>query len=578
MKSGITYWALAAALLGLQGAVMLRSALQETQTYDEAIRLAAGYSHLKTGDYRINPEHPPLGKILAALPLLPLRPRVPRDDPSWMSRDPAEFGRAFLYKNQVPADTMLFRGRLVTMLLTLCLGAALAVWTRRHFGAAAGLLAVFLYALDPNVTAHGRYITDTVLVSLLSFLAVIAWGAWLRTGKKRDLLWAALALALGLVSGFAALSLAPIFAVLYLIRRWQQRQGFAWRRLAAAGLVLGAVGVAVIALAYAPETWRLTFGGRANSALQSSRTEGTTSPSAWLFRTAKRLGVPPYSYPMGLVSAAEHNHIGHPAYLLGQRSEKGGWWYYFPVAFAVKTPTAVLLLGLLGLLLAARRTLRPPLRLLYRRLREARFEWYLLTLPAAGYWLLWMRSNINIGLRHVLPVYAFLFVLIAVAVLEFWPPRMRRLLPVVLCCAISLQAYEWWRIYPHYLAFFNLPSGGPAHGPDYLADSNIDWGQDLKKLKVWHEAHGKPRLCLAYFGQADPAYYGLEAAEPWLPPTWDTERRARLDCIAAVSVTSLKDVYRPAGEFEWLRRMRPIDHVGYSIYIYDLRKPRPAGR
>jgi len=539
-RAGV-YGAAVAALLGWLAAAQITSALQETQTYDEAIHLAAGYGYLKTGEYRFNVEHPPLGKILAALPLLPLKPHVPLENPGWHGGDQRDFGRAFLYHNHVPADTMLFRARCVTMLVSLFLGVALAFWTRRHFGAGAGLLAMLLYAFDPNITAHGRYVTNDLLMCLFLFLATMAWGAYLVSGKRKDLLWAALALALGLVSKFSALFLVPLFVVLYLIRWWQQRTGFSWRRLAGAMLVVAGVSMAVISLSYWREVKRLTF-----------------------------------SYLVGLESAAQHDQVGHFSYLLGQRSETGGWWYYFPVAFAVKTPTAVLILAALSLLLGAGWLLRRPLRDLYRRLRQLRFEWYLLAVPAAGYFVLWMRSHINIGLRHILPVYPFLFVLAAAVVLRGWPQRWRKALPVVLCAVAALEVYESVRIYPHYLAFFNLPAGGPARGPDYLVDSNLDWGQDLKKLKVWHEAHGQPRLCLAYFGQADFTYYGLKVAHDWLPPTWELEERKSLNCIAAVSVTVLKDVYRFPGEFLWLQRMQPFGQVGYSIYLYDLRRQPPG--
>lgn len=529
MAKATIYWALVAVLLGVQGTVQVSTALQETQTYDEGIHLAAGYSYLKTGDYRINPEHPPLGKILAALPLLPLKPHVPLEDPSWNWGDQRDFGRAFLYRNHVPADTLLLRARLVTMLLTCCLGLALAVWTRRHFGAAAGLLAVFLYALDPNITAHGRYVTNDLLASLLVFLACAAWGACLASGKFRHLLGAALALGLALVSKFSALFLIPVFAVLYLIRCWQQRTRVSLRRLAVAGLVLGIVGTAVIGLSYARETKRLTFGGPSEFVPLTARIERETTFGQALYKTAEALRLPAYSYLVGLESAERHDRQGHFSYLVGQWSEKGGWWYYFPVAFAVKTPTAVLLLAGLSLVLALRRLLRPPLSALAGRLRQLRFEWYLLAVPAAAYFALSMRSNINLGVRHILPVYPFLFILAAAIVLRCWPQRLRRALPALLCAVAGLQAMESLRIYPHYLAFFNLPSGGPARGPDYLVDSNIDWGQDLKKLKTWWEAHGRPPLCLAYFGQAEPEYYGLRLAGDWIPPTWDQHHRDKLD-------------------------------------------------
>jgi hypothetical protein len=127
-------------------------------------------------------------------------------------------------------------------------------------------------------------------------------------------------------------------------------------------------------------------------------------------------------------------------------------------------------------------------------------------------------------------------------------------------------------VYPHYLAFFNTVAGGPGAGPRYAVDSNIDWGQDLKKLKHWMDARGTRKICLCYFGKALPTYYGVENAEP--PQAYEHEHWKQLDCFTAVSVTPLVGVYTPRERFERLRRMQPVAKIGYSIYVYDMRKDR----
>ena len=105
-----------------------------------------------------------------------------------------------------------------------------------------------------------------------------------------------------------------------------------------------------------------------------------------------------------------------------------------------------------------------------------------------------------------------------------------------------------------------------------MLDSNIDWGQDLKKLRAWLDAHENPPVCLGYFGMSYPKLYGMR--ENSLPATWEAEKLSKLDCIGAISVTVLHDVYTRPGEFAWLRQLKPIGNVGYSIYLYDLRKPK----
>src|SRR5713101_6905623 len=190
MKNRI-FWSLTLPLLAVMAAVQVITALEENQTFDEAVHMLAGYSYLETGDFRLNPEHPPLGKILNALPLLLfLKPELPTKDPRWPDGDLYDLGEAFLYRNRIPADRMLFASRLVTIALTLLLGAAIAVWTRRHFGAGPAVLATFLFCTDPNFIAHGRYVTTDLIAALFIFLSCVTWGRFLRTRRRRDLLLA----------------------------------------------------------------------------------------------------------------------------------------------------------------------------------------------------------------------------------------------------------------------------------------------------------------------------------------------------------------------------------------------------
>jgi len=291
----------------------------------------------------------------------------------------------------------------------------------------------------------------------------------------------------------------------------------------------------------------------------------TTCIANTLYRAGSILRLPAYSYLTGLDSVARHSHDGHPTYLLGQTSMKG-WWYYFPVAFAVKTPTSVLLLLLAALPILIRWLRREDL---LRRLRQVRFEWYVLAVPMTAYFLFSVSSHINIGLRHILPVYPFLFTFLAAIALS---PPLRRVRGALIGVVIVLGVAENVRIFPHYLAFFNFPSGGPAHGTEYLLDSNIDWGQDIKKLRSWMDANGNPPVCLEYFGMAYAEHYGVK--RNGLPKTWETGERANLDCVGAISATLLHDVYVEPGKFAWLRELRPMGNVGYSIYLYDFRKPR----
>lgn len=535
-------------LLAYMGMVLVMTSRLESQTWDEAVHLMAGYHYWKTGDFEVNWEHPPLGKLLAALPLLALNPRLPLEHEAWRARDFFGLGKIFLYKNRVPADTLLLLGRLPTMLLTLVLGLLLAVWTRRRFGTGPALAALFLYALDPNLIAHGRYVTTDLIATLLIFAAVLAWAAFLESRRRRDLILAGVLFGLAQSAKYSALFLLALFPLLYLLQRGRLRGC-----LASCGVAV-TIGYAVVALVYWPETRRALAGEKW---LLSESTFPDTQCARALIWIGEKTRLPGHPYVLGFDSMVRTESNGRPAYLLGKVSA-GGFWYYFPVAFAVKTPSALLALLAIGLALGIRRLVR-------RGRPDVPLTWTALLVTPALYFGLSMAAGINIGLRHILPVYPFLFVSVAAAC---WR---RRLAPVLLVLA-GVHLYEHVRIYPHFLAFFNSLAGGPENGPRYLVDSNIDWGQDLKKLKAYLDAQGASAVRLAYFGTADPAYYGLRVLD--VPFTDDPYARANVDSIVAVSVTLLRGAYTPPGRYDWLRELEPDARIGYSIYAYDLRKRR----
>jgi hypothetical protein len=554
-------------LLAVMGTVEVLSSLQENQTFDEAVHLVSGYSYLSTGDYRLNPEHPPLAKLLAALPLLAVKPHLNRNNQAWKDGDAFALGSQFLYENRTPADTLLLLGRLPTIAATLVLGAVLAFWVRRNFGPAPALLTLFLYTLDPNIIAHGRYITNDMLVTLFVFLSCAEWANYLETRRWRHLAGAGVATGLAFATKFSALFLLLVLPLMGLIHWLQQRKTLPPRRRTVVLIPLFFVAFLIFAAAYWRESVRM-FRGHPDPLV--NYVDDSTYGGMALRWLGEEFQLPAHNLLVGLDSYLKHAELGHPAYVLGQHSETG-FWYYFPVAFAVKTPTAVLLLFLLCVAGALRLAAKWPPRRLVADLRRLPFRWIVVAVPPIVYFVLSMTSRIDIGVRHLLPIYPFLFALVSAFVFRLPGKAML----VIVTLAVSVEIFESARIYPDYLAFFNSLVGGSTQGPRYLVDSNLDWGQDVKKLKKYMDAHGLQQVCLAYFGEANVAYYGIR--ELYVPHTNDIEGRKNLDCIVAVSATVLEDVYVDKGSYAWLRRLAPIDRVGYSIYIYDLRKKRSGG-
>ncbi|MDX2154781.1 MAG: phospholipid carrier-dependent glycosyltransferase [Bryobacteraceae bacterium] len=534
---------LSALLLAIMAAQMFTAARDESQTFDEAVHLTAGYRYWKTGDFSMNIEHPPLQKLLSGAALLPLGLKLP-DDPK-IQNDQWEFAKTFLYRNVVPADTILLRGRLVTIGLTILLGAALVWWARRRFGPAAALAVAVLFTLDANFMAHGRLVTTDAIASLFFFLTFAAWFEFLWSERPawRWAIATGVFLGLALAAKFSAIILLPVLPAMLLLR-WP-----GWRGAIAGTMIALWLPVPIVAASYWPETAK--WMAMENPPRLREHTDKTTLIGYLLRGADRHLHLPPHTWFLGLHAVAQHDKEGHNAYLLGQQSDRG-WWYYFPVAFFVKTPAALLLLAALALVAGWRGQWR---------------TWATLLVPVALYFAVSMSSRINIGFRHLLPVFPFLMVLAAVTATRVLPPQWR---VGVAAAALGLHLFEAVRIAPYHLAFFNVFAGGPQAGPKYLVDSNLDWGQDLKRLKARMERERWNAVCLEYFGYADPKEYGIKAE--YLPKTWNKGEMEWMNCVGAISATLLQDVYIQKGSFEWLRRREPMGTVGYSIYLYDLRK------
>ncbi len=556
--NGKAWWAVAALLLAAMAAAMVTSALGENQTWDEGVHLVSGYTDLVLGDHRLNREHPPLAKYLAALPLLPLDLRLPLEHESWRKGDAVMFGAVFLYRNRLPPDTMFLLARLPMIGLALLLGLVLALWTRRRFGPVAALAALFLYTTDPNFIAHGHYVASDAAAAFTVFLAVIAWLRWLERPGRSNAVLAGLALGLALAAKFSTLfllGLLPLLSLLY----WRRTPGrFTLRGFFGGHIAALAVAVALLAAAYGPATWRTVALGKA--APLAAYTKQQNAISRTLRWAGETFHLPAHPYLVGLNIVAAHNERGHPAYLLGEVSRRGRW-PYFPVVFAVKTPTALLAALAAGLWLRLRR-----LRALGRE--PAPFVWTVLLAPPLAYFALAMAGNLNLGVRHILPIYPFLYVAAGIALARLLRSRAW----VLAALLIAVQTAETARIHPHHVAFFNTPSGGPAAAPRYLADSNVDWGQAVKHLAAWKRARRLDDLVVSYFGVTDLRYYlGRRRILEEICETCDIEK---IDAVVAVSLTNLLGVYRDLPALARLRARPPDARIGWAIYVYDLRKAR----
>jgi hypothetical protein len=524
--------------------------------------LPAGYTYLTLGDHRLNPEQPPLVKLMAALPLRALGPELRTSDAAWAQARQWEFGRRFLYRWN-DADRLLFAGRLPVVALASCLVVAVFVVARKRFSPLAACAAAGLAALSPDVLAHGGLVTTDLAFALFFFLAVVAFDRLLEQPSAGRLIAAGLLTGAAFASKFSAPILLPLFLVLGVA-------ALAARRTRPAPMLLSLGGVLVLALAVVWASYGFRPALSPDPTVRAELVQPVEARPGGALRSAiafaGRAGVVPEDYARGLLFVTEHS-AARPTFLLGELRDRP-FPHYFAVTFLLKTPVPLLLLTALALA-------RAP--------RLARRDALLVWAPVALYLVATATRGLQIGHRHLLPIYPFLFLAAGEALsgLRGWrAPR---------GAWVAAALWLWYAggtlaQHPHHLAYFNELAGGPANGWRRLVDSNLDWGQDLKRLAAWLRQNPAPGLKLSYFGSADPAYYGIESetlpgyTAPHAPRI---TREIRPGDVLAVSATNLQGVYLDAEDralMARVRALRPIARVGYSIFVFrsDFSRP-PAG-
>jgi hypothetical protein len=499
-------------------------------TYDEHAHLPAGYTYWKTGDLRLNPQHPPLVKLLAGFPLLLLNPRVDWQDDSWAGPRPSQwrFGARFLYGWGNDADRMLFWGRLPTVLLALLLGVYVFRWSAERFGPRAGVYGLLLYAFCPNIIAHGRLVTMDLALSAFATIALYYLWRFLREGTMRPLVLCAVSLGLALASKFSALVIAAMV--------------IGW-------LVMRPVRATAPAATKKEKKKRAALPAEVGWAAAIGIVAGISAVLAWM---SYLLPADPAFYWKGVGIVNRDHRADHFYYLMGA-FKQGRWWYYFLAALAFKTPVPTLISTAIAAVFAWR-----------SRATTGRDD-LLLVIPALGFLAFTSAMADNLGVRYVLPLFPLMFV-VASRISEPLSRDRRGL--AVLALLAAWQVVGTLRASPDHLAYFNEPSGGIARGYRLLDDSNIDWGQDLKRLGAYlkeQKPAGPVRVCYDLNGH--PPYYGVDTdritmqqlAAPPAPGFY---------AIAAHCLVRLQTLNQPGQpDLDWLTRYPSIGRVG-AFYLF----------
>jgi hypothetical protein len=510
---------------------------------DEQNHIARGAAYLGTGEPRLSVEHPPLVNTLSALPTYLLNIQLPLDI-WWEAGEWYHFADNFLWHTNNNPEQIVFLARLPIIGLGMVMASLVFRWADARFGCWGGLLATTFCALDPNILAHERLSTTDIGGTFFIFLAAYAFWKTSQNPAVITTIFSGLALGLAFAAKLSALLFGPLLATIFLldvrIKRSVNWSQYLLKRI-------------IILLAITSLAFLVVWGSYCFQIGTSTITEFPT---------------PLPTYIHGVLTILDFAGGGRPSYLLGKISTSG-WWYYFPVTLAVKTPLATLI----GLLVATMMLLR----------QASRDDLFTLV-PPVIYFAVSTTARLNLGYRHLLPMLPFLAVHIGRLPLPS-PKDLQSLKIARLAFSLliaSMLIFSNLTIYPHYLTYFNIIGGGPENGWRILADSNIDWGQDLKELKRWMKQNEINQIKLSWFGSAYPEHYDISYEplpgvgfpshfELWRNPPFNTNQPE--PGLYVISVNNLLGLNLPDPDlYAWFRARPPDDRIGYSLFVYEVQE------
>lgn len=591
-----------AALILISATIQWQAWLGKCATFDEPTHLMAAYLQTTESDFRIDPENPPLWKYYLAAGMAKVQ--IDRASPLWdaLLRSRAAEGtfvRNTLYSTPANDPDALLRAAHARMIVV---GGALAAvsgwWARRLAGNLAAIVAVAALCFDPNFLAHAPQVKNDVPIALCLILLMAAVSSLGEKATPLRFFVVALLSAAAINIKFTGILALPIAAAALLLRALLPKPWQCFGRAVQSRLGRISIAAAMVACLL-PIMWASIW------ACYQFRFSPTPSPSEhfgltdilrtrargdWIAAHGGQTSPPSnvvddfvahwHPKPITRLTLAAIDHRLLPeAFLVGFLHLTGqsetrvmflggsisytGWWYYFPLAMLFKTPLATLAaLALAGIYCIARRLTS-----------QFADPWAISAtlLAPAIYFAAAVLSDVNVGIRHLLPVYPFLYILLGISaarsIRHF--PKSTKLILAVLAAGLALESAA---AFPNFVPFLNIASGGWRQGVTLLGDSNIDLGQDLPALADWQRQNPGLQLYLCYFGTADPRYYRIHYINmpgSMAPP--DQNQIAGVPSVIAISAGTLRDPLIPASQQQLFRDLQsrpPLVVLGHTLYLY----------
>jgi len=633
----------AAGMLVLMFVLLFSSAWNDSAIMDELAHIPAGYSYLTQKDMRLNPEHPPLIKDLAAAPLLFLNLNFPVNQKFWTEDINGQWtaGSVFLYESGNDPDKILRFARFPVILLALLFGFLLFKWVRGMYGNKTALLTLFLFVFSPTFLAHSRYVTTDLGAAFGFFIGIAAFVKFLEkerdssllsqqfTGgaistfsqearlpvksSKKYLIIAGIAFGIAELLKFSLVLLVPLYIIYGLL--WAFVVNFSktgafetsfksrfknflkhWIKILGKTILIFIIGGAIIYLVYLFHIWNYPVERQIHD---TASTLNSFSIKSLANLVAQMAGIsvfrPIAQYLLGVLMVVQRAVGGNTAYFMGEVSAAGSY-YYFPVAYGLKENLAFHILTLIAFIVGLKLILKSKNRGLYSFFEWIRENFFLSAgiIFTALYLTQSITSPLNIGVRHILPTFPFIYLLVSRRIVLWtnnadfdfrakgffgslklayhrYIKTIPRILIVFICVLwIFLSALV---SFPYYLSYYNELVGGTKNGYKYITDSNYDWGQDLKRLNFFAEKNNIQEIYLDYFGGGSPRYYFGEKFKPWNAEKGLLPQNSYFAVSATFQQESIAKPVRGFVKNEektyfWLKNKEPIARAGTSIFIY----------
>ena len=509
--------------------------LKTSPTFDEMAHLPAGYFYLKYQDFRLYNNNPPLSKVIAALPLLILKPHMPtgRFNNHW------DYGLMFQSVNRNNYQLIFTCGRMMILLLGCILGLIIYLWSFELFGAPAAILSLILFSFSPAMIAHSSVVTADMTLTLFMFLTLYLFQKYCNTHRMQFQLLTGIALGLALLSKFTAMVIFPIILISGLMQ-------LNWKTVLKSILIISLISVLILNAGYLFKGFMTPF-----------RDLDCRSDLLRSFPDFLRLPLPS-EWLLGIDNQMLDNQFAHPAYFFGQIYENSRQlWYFEIVCFVLKSSIPLLILILTGT------------AILYRHRRNEILALLIPVIVLIGF--VAATVKLKIGLRYILPVYPFLFMIAGYGAYRLW--NNRKSLKYLVGLLLIWHAASTIKAFPNYISYFNEFIGSNHNGYQYLVDSNLDWGQDLPALKTFMTENQIDKIKLSYFGTVKPQIYHInyELIPEIIPRSgWVAISATHLTGVYSKQTCPLQTMFQSDADLSFFRNLKPSAFIGNSMLVYHL--------